>query len=167
MDAIELWDIVYPCFKNDDGSLPTVELQNLLDVEIGNIYSIIRKDTKIVTNEASFWDIESQSERQLDDVSNAALLVPNMKAEPFHFCIDGLKFKNVKTPCLGFFIFQDVIAIDYRMGDQWGPEQVFALFSWLKEIINLTKRGFFTPTVNDCPPDPDVFLEAWRKFLSL
>ena len=166
MRVKQLWSIVSPCFICDDGSLPEIELKKLSVSEIGDIYSGIRQNSTLVNKEQSFWDIESQSEKNLDEVSNAAILVPERKAEPFHFCVSNFLYCDTKLPCLGFFIFQEEIAIDYRMGVEWGPEQVFTLFSWLKAIVNSTKNGVVTPAANDGPPHPDKFIKAWENFLS-
>lgn len=165
MNPEELWNIVFPCFNCDDGTLPEIELKNLRNLEIESIYSTIRDCSHIVTDKPTYWDIESQSEKHLDDVPNAALLVPLMKAEPFHFCVAGLKHHDIEIPPLGFYIFQDSIAIDYRMGDQWGPKQVFAFFSWLEIIIESTENGLISTSANDGPPHPNILLDAWRKFL--
>jgi hypothetical protein len=165
MNPLELWDIVFPCFENNDGSLPNIELHNLLKEEIGIIYEKIRENSTVVTERPVFWNKKLQSEQHIDDVTNAALLVPQRQAEPFHFCVSGLSYQLIEIPALGFYIFQDIIAIDYRMGNQWGAKQVFSFFSLLKELVDLTERGSLTCFVNDGPPNPKIFQDAWENFL--
>lgn len=162
--ADELWALLRPCFGADDGSLPTFEVQNLGASEVARIYSLIRNRSTVVSENPSYWDSESETERSIDDVPNAASLVTAGKAEPFHFSVEGLEGEGAEIPCLGVFVFQDSIAFDYRMGPGWGPRQVLALFSWLKQLIDAAGGARLVPSASDGPPDPTAFELAWRNF---
>ena len=160
----ELWNLVRSCFEVDDGSLPSLEIQNLTSAEIARIYASIRQEAEVVTKNPSYWDNESDSERLLDSVQNAASLVATGQAEPFHFSVAGIRRGGVEVPCIGIFVFQDLLAFDYRMGSHWGPEQVFALFGWLRSVVESTGGASLVPSTSEGPPDPQAFGRAWRTF---
>ncbi|WP_437742171.1 hypothetical protein WMF39_42400 [Sorangium sp. So ce1504] len=159
-----LWNRVRQCFETNDGSLPTVELQNLTNGEVADLYSSIRRGSHVVSRDATFWDTQATIDRGLDEVPNAALLVSTGQASPFHFAIEGASACEVTIPCLGVHVFQDTIAFDYRMGAEWGGQQVFALFSWLEHLLSRTRAGVLAPSANEGPPDPEAFMLAWKLF---
>src|SRR5688572_14392400 len=84
----QLWQMLRRNFESDDGSLPTIELQNLAGAEVAELYSVVRSGAQIGSQDATFWDLSQATERRLDDVPNAALLVSSGKAAPFHFVIE-------------------------------------------------------------------------------
>lgn len=163
MNAETLWHLVRTCFEPDDGSLPAVELHALSTDEVRRIYASIRANPGALVGCPSFWDYESGSERRLDDVPSAALLVAEGKAAAFHFAIDGLVASDVRLPTLGFQVFSDLIAVDYRMGSGWGPVQVFAFFAWLRGRLAGSRCGRLELAA-DGPPNPSAFRDAWEKF---
>jgi hypothetical protein len=163
MNSETLWHLVRSSFDLDDGSLPAVELHALSVDEVGHIYASIRTRSGTVVGFPSFWDYESNTERGLDEVPNAALLVAEGKAAAFHFLIEGSLASGVRLPTLGFQIFEDVVAVDYRMGPDWGPLQVFAFFGLLKDLLAMSRCGRLELAV-ERPPNPSAFRDAWEKF---
>ena len=159
-----LWSKVHDCFETDDGSLPAVELQRLTPLEVGRLYSLIRASSQIVDEDPSFWDEEAGMSRALDDVPNAGLLVALGKASVFHFVAEGLSANGALIPALGVQVFQDTIAVDYRMGGEWNERSVFAFFSWLDNLISETAEGILAPSTPEGPPAPDAFMAAWDLF---
>jgi RHS repeat-associated protein len=151
------------CFELDDGSLPAVEIANLLPQEVAAIYRKVRASST-VRGTPSFWDEQTGSDRPLDDVPNAALLVAERRAAAFHFVTDGLPVSGVALPCLGVQVFQDIVAVDYRMGPEWDSERVFAFFQWLRAVLEST-RGGRLEVAAEGPPDPVAFSAAWDAFL--
>lgn len=159
-----LWGKVKVCFEIDDGSLPTIEIRDLGSSDVARIYSLIRDESRLVSKHSYFWDTNLKLERHLDDVKNAAELVTENGAEPFHFNVENLTSNGVTLPCLGVHVFQDSIAIDYRMGKSWNLQKVYAFFSWLKEIVELAGGASVVPASSEGPPCPDVFIKAWMEF---
>jgi hypothetical protein len=159
-----LWSNIRHCFETDDGSLPSIEVQNLTSHEVADLYSLIRSGSHVVSQDSSFWDEREARDRPLDDVPNAALLVSTGQASPFHFAIEGARGCGIAIPVLGVHVFQEAIAFDYRMGADWGEQQVFALFSWLDDLLARTRAGILAPSSNEGPPDPEAFMAAWKLF---
>ncbi len=131
----KLWDIIREYFDTDDGSLPEIQIQNLSARELAAAYELIRAGSKIVGERPVFWHKGNNAELLLDDVPNAAALVADFQAEPFHFVVEGLSFDGATIPTLGIFVFQQAIALDYRMGSHWGEPEVRALFGLVRRIV--------------------------------
>jgi len=158
-----LWQSVRRCFEENDGSLPTIELKNLSPPELGSRYAAIL-DSGSVPADATFWDNIDETERRLKDVDNAASLVANRQAAPFHFTIDDVRANDAAIPTLGIHVFQDMLAVDYRMGPEWSPDGVFAFFLWLEALLERTQSGELAPSTSEGPLEPEAFLSAWKLF---
>jgi hypothetical protein len=80
-------------------------------------------------------------------VANPGALVSSGEAQPFHVCFQGIRSSaGIAIPDLGIFVFQRELALDYRMGAEWGPPQLAGLFELLADLAALG-------------PDSRVFLE--------
>lgn len=165
LSSTELWEELRPCFTTDDGSLPTIEIQHLTETEVGQLYLAIREGSRVVSQEATFWDSSAEKDCSLDDVSNAAFLVADGQASPFHFAIGVGGTPEVQMPCLGVHIFQDSIAIDFRMGKEWGKDEVWSFFSWLRSLLSKTRGGALNIGAEG-PPEPERFMRAWSRFVA-
>ena len=156
-----LWEAVHSCFDTDDGSLPAVVLTNLAEPDVAVVYAELCRRSELVSDEAVFWDVAQQCLRRLDDVPNAAELVASGAAEAFHVVlrvIDG-----VVLPDLGVQFASGRVALDYRMGREWGPSEVWAFFSLLKELLGVTAAGRLELD-EERPPNADQFIAAWQTW---
>jgi hypothetical protein len=137
MTAAELWDQLHDLFDTDDGSLPDIEINNLSGEEVVNIYAYLRAQSELTSNEQYFWSKTENKDVQVDSVANAALLVVSGEAEAFHIVVRGLAFGGAGIPDLGIFVFEDSISLDYRMGPEWGPAELNALFLCFCKILKI------------------------------
>jgi hypothetical protein len=126
---------------------------------------MIRQGTRLVS-EATFWDERQARDRPLDDVANAAELVNAEQAAPFHFVIEGATALGIQMPAIGVHVFQNSIAIDYRMGSDWNAASVLAFFTWLSGLLSGSRHGTLTLDESEGPPDPKAFMAAWKQFAS-
>jgi hypothetical protein len=161
----ELWQQVRECFVCDDGSLPTIEIQNLKPDEVAKVYQGVRDGTRIASDDACFWDLTSEQERALDDVENPGALVAAGKAAPFHFAIDGVGGAGSSVPTIGVHVFQGSVALDYRMGNDWGKQQVWQFFVWLRHLLPRTGAAVLA-LGDERPPAGDALVSALETFLS-
>lgn len=132
---------------------------------IADVYAFIRANSTIVSANPVFWHVTQQQEIPLDAVPNAAALVVERMAEPFHVVISGLRFQDTIVPDLGMFIFQDQIAFDYRMGQEWGEAQVMALFELLWQICNIDLQAKIGLEEGVNPEVKRRFQDAWSTSL--
>lgn len=166
MNKEKLWKLIRDNFEEDDGSLPTFELNDLDRSTISKLYKNFVSGATVISKDPTFWDTKKKCNRNLNDVENAASLVVLGVAEPFYFCIKNFPLGEVKIPYMGIFIFQQTIAIDYQMGSYWTPEKVLALFFWCKAIIDSVEGSSLQPSESEGPPDPKAFMKAWEEFNS-
>ena len=88
---------------------------------------------------STFWSVTDLKDCPLNSVPNAAALVVSREAKPFHFVLGNVDMSGVRLPDLGVFVFDDQIAIDYRMGEEWRSTELRALFELL--LKNLSARS--------------------------
>lgn len=137
-NASWLWDQLHEQFDTDDGSLPDIYIHNLKSDAIVSAYALLRdRATAVVTKCPDYWSTRLQQRLPLDAVPNASTLVLSGEAEPFHVVFGGITAKGVVIPDLGVFVFQECIALDYRMGREWGPPELEAFFELLVELSAL------------------------------
>jgi hypothetical protein len=133
-----LWESLHDLFDTDDGSLPDVYIENLNSEAIVQGYALLReRASHIVTHDPSFWSIHDGKDCPLESVPNAAALVVSFQADPFHVVFGGITAGGCVVPDLGVFVFQESLALDYRMGPEWGPPQLEAFFHLLMELTFL------------------------------
>ncbi|WP_442481561.1 hypothetical protein [Aeoliella sp. SH292] len=137
-NASWLWDQLHDQFDTDDGSLPDVYVEYQKPEALVSAYLLLRdRATAVVTERPDYWSTSLQQRLPLDTVPNASMLVLSGEAEPFHVVFGGITAKGVVIPDLGVFVFQECIALDYRMGSEWGPPELDAFFELLVELSAL------------------------------
>ena len=159
-----LWKEIRECFEWNDGSLPGIEIRNLSPKGISAIYKMLRQRSLLVGEPPQFWSITEEASVLVDSVSNAASLVAQGEAEPFHHCIDIVMADGVKLPTLGVFVFGNLIELDYRMGPEWGPAQVAGFFQLLWDCCALDLAAIVMPAEFEGPPYPELFSRLWFAY---
>lgn len=142
MDA--LWDKLHDMFDTDDGSLPEIYLVNLSGDSVANIWTYLVKSASGLNPDASFWHRAKGSDIPIDEVPNAAQLVVQGEAESFHVVVHGISVGGTVIPDLGVFVFPDAIYFDYRMGREWGAEELNSLFALLHQLLSMDQNGIVT-----------------------
>lgn len=138
----QLWKQLHHLFDTNDGSLPSIGLNNLSPQEVERIYLYLRSQSKLVSIGSYFWSTVTEEEIPIDSVDNAAHLVIIGEAECFQLVVSGLTFRDAVIPDLGIFVCTDLIELDYRMGEKWGIaelEALFILFSKIRELAPLVR----------------------------
>ena len=138
-----LWNQVHHIFDADDGSFPEICICGLSPEKISESYLFIRRIADFVVGSPRFFNREAGCEQGLDEVENAALLVCEMKANPFHFMLRSLRHEPGIVHELGVFILDNAIALDYEKGPIWGEREIEALLQIiLKSIFFQSQRIF-------------------------
>jgi hypothetical protein len=124
-------------FDTDDGSLPELRLTGLTAGQTPLVYARLRKLATRINESAYFWNREAGRETPVDSVPNAAALVISGEADAFHFVLQDPRVGDVALPELGVFVLPGEVALDYRMGSEWGATKVAALVGLLCELQRL------------------------------
>jgi hypothetical protein len=166
MTPSSLWDCVQPCFVlSEEGDwLPTVQLAGLSAHEISSVYQWIRAASQLATSQPCLWHYGQDRSIPLDELSDAASLVAALEADPFGFAVKGIHIGQVELPTLGIEVFQTSIGINYSLKDHWTPDIVYAFFSMLSRLLNLTQTGYLSLDTMGAPLAPARFVEAWNNF---
>jgi hypothetical protein len=128
-----IWSQVGFLFATDDGSLPSIWVNGLDRDGLAAAYAFLRSLSR--TNpDVAFWHTGLEREERLDAWPNAAVLVADGQADPFHFLASGLAVGGVDLPDLGVFVGPEEVALDYRMGRDWDEQRVIGLFELLRRL---------------------------------
>lgn len=164
MEPENLWKELHYLFDTDDGSLPEIWIKNLSHEGVAAIFAFLQRDCGDIANSAVFWSLEDQQEQPINSVPNAADLVVQARAEPFHFVCEGLTYEGVVLPDIGVFVFGDQIALDYKMGKEWDAVKLNALFGILKEVKGIDSRAKISIEAYALPQVRKQFERTWRRF---
>ncbi|MES1950514.1 hypothetical protein S4A8_06633 [Salinisphaera sp. S4-8] len=160
-----LWNELRDLFDTDDGSLPEVRVDYRDPAATGAGYALLRgRAARVVSDKAYFWSKTHDAEGSLDFVSDAAALVASGEAEAFHVVLGGVQSRSAAVPDLGVFVFADQLALDYRMGRAWGPNELEAFFSLLGELASLDPAANLSLEEGVLPDVVARFQNAWRRW---
>lgn len=159
-----LWDELHDLFDSDDGSLPEIRVDFADRAATVAGYGLLRERTaRVVSERPSFWTKPGAVECAIDSVPNAAALVVAGRASPFHIVLGGLESGGHTIPDLGVLVDPDRLALDYRMGHDWGPGELCALFDLLGALATLDPKASLS---HDDPEGAARFQDAWRRWSS-
>ncbi len=162
-----LWTELRDLFDTDDGSLPAVRVDYRDSAATVSGYALLRgRAARVVSDNACFWSKTHDTERPLDSVSNAAALVVSGEAEAFHVVLGGVQCRSAAIPDLGVFVFPDQLALDYRMGPAWGPQELEAFFGLLSELTALDPDAALSLEEGALADVVARFQNAWRRWAS-
>ena len=160
-----LWDALHDLFDRDGGSLAEIHIRYSRSESTATGYAFIRSLSRGYSPEGGyFFSINQNRECPVDSVPNAARLVIEGGAQPFHTMMHGVQIRGTTVPDLGVFVTPDELALDYRMGAPWGPAEVEALFRLLGKLTVLDKRAELYLEVGATPEMMDRFDNAWAKW---
>lgn len=159
-----LWKELGDLFDTDDGSLPEVRVDYRESAATASGYALLRQRAARVSDKAFFWSKIHDAERPLDSVTNAAALVVSGEAAPFHVVFSGIQSGGVSVPDVGVFVFQDQLALDFRMGPAWGPRELEAFFGVLGELASLDPNASLSLHEGVLPDEAARFQNAWRRW---
>jgi len=139
------WIDVQHLFAHDDGSLPDVFVKNLSRDEILKVYSWVMSLTEVYDDPYVWSLVESRELKIRELYENPVQLYLNGDVEPFRHGLKKFSYKGIGIPQLSIAIEGDsVISFDYRMGVEWGEEQVDAFFKFLAYIKTLAPNSSIT-----------------------
>jgi hypothetical protein len=125
-------------FETNDGSLPEIEVTfsdpSRMPLAFQHLYS--RGAQNVTANGGSLWLTRSQIDVPFSGPESASL-VRSGAADAFHVVLGGIAGSDRKIPDLGVFVFPDCLAFDYRMGSDWGAQEIQSLLALLRQLHEL------------------------------
>lgn len=156
------WNKLLKILEVDDGSLPEIELNNLLADEVIDAYEFLRVHSeKISSIDPSYWSILENRPVLFSYKNNPSIFVVKNEADPFHICFDGIRSPNGKKVLqLGVYVFKDSLTLDYKMGSQWN----YGLFELLEGITKNCNKVEVLHKNNINDNDGSIFQILWQRY---
>jgi hypothetical protein len=159
---LDAWDRLRWLFDTDDGGLYDIRLSGLEEAGLVKAFEFIQSHATIGPD-ALFWHIGLQQDQRVSEYRDAARLVAQGLAEPFHVLATGIEFAGVVLPDLGAYVWPDEVTLDYRMGPQWAEPQLLALFELLHQL-NAVAGGRVGLGRHVLPHVDAQFVSEWQAY---
>ena len=162
----DLWPRLNDLFDTDDGSLPDIFVENLSSDQVIQIYRWVRSQCEIYCDagDPTLWHCELECDVPIKSLDNPAQLVISGRVENFRHGLTCFSFSGVVLPQLTVAVSPNEIAFDYRMGSEWGPSQVAALFDFLWAIQEMAPDAKIFHVHEGGSEASPSFANAWRDF---
>jgi hypothetical protein len=161
-----LWATLHDLFDTDDGSLPDIFIENLTGDQVSEIYRWVRSKCGVYSDEwnPTFWDRVDEQDVPVTSVDDPASLVVNGRAESFRHGLSEVSSGGVVVPSLTIVVWPNSIEFDYRMGPEWGPTQLDALFDFLWGVQQLASTATISHSFEGCSDRSTSFADAWNRY---
>jgi hypothetical protein len=159
---VDAWGRLHWLFDEDDGALYDIRLTGLDEAGLVRAFEFMRSRANI-TLDALFWHTAMKLDQRVADYPDAARLVAQGVAEPFHVLARGLEFGGAVIPDLGLFVCADELTLDYRKGPEWGQPQLLALFELLRQLASAT-AGQVNLGKHVLPQADATFANEWQAY---
>lgn len=137
----DLWVELRDLFDTDDGSLPEVVFIDPPRGALQPLFAFLMgRGTVDADRDATLWDPTLEADVPITDVPDAGERVATGNLPSFHVVFNGIEVDGITIPPLGAFFFEDELALDYRMGDEWTPP-VLAAFARLLDAMRALAPG--------------------------
>ena len=160
----DAWKIARRNFTEDDGSLPGLEFRNLDPASVRNLVQYFFHHGTLTNDDATLWHNQMQADVPIAKLDDPAGLVVSGIAAPFHCCFQLQAMGVNIIPELGLFVFQGTVAIDYRMGPDWNPDNVDAFFRLLVHLKSIAPEASIESEDGEGLPYPDEFKNALSRY---
>ncbi|WP_312319891.1 hypothetical protein [Stenotrophomonas sp.] len=130
--------IVLPYFSENEGSLPEVEVAFRESALIPKAFALLFSRGGVVASEGepTLWMRDTKEDVAFTGPECADLVIGET-ADPFHVLLGGICVEGTRIPDLGVFVHQGGLILDYRMGQEWGLDQISALMTLLNQFRDM------------------------------
>ena len=114
------------------------------------------------------WTIPEEHGIPLKQLNNAAELVVEGKILSLSHGLADLKIRDVTLPQLNIWVQPGAVSFDYRMGPEWGPNEVEALFEFLWGLVQNIPTAKVFRAEEGCYFEPtEEFTRVWNEYAGL
>jgi len=162
----EFWSQLHDLFDTDDGSLPDIFVANLSNDQVRTIYQWVRSQCDIYcdSGDPTLWDRVQECDVSIKTLDDPAQLVISGRAEPFRHGLAQLSISGIDLPPLTVAVYPNQVEFDYRMGSEWGPSQLAALFDFLWAIQQMAPDATISHVDEGGSSPSPSFTNAWHDF---
>ena len=160
------WPLLKHLFEADDGSLPDVFVENLLEEEVVLLYNWLMNQCTAPAD-ATVWNRDLGLDVPIATVPDAANAVVCGTIDSFRHGLIGLSFDGLQLPQLSVWLAPNEISLDYRMGPHWNEQTFTAFFGLLRKMQSLAPRARVFQADEGCYGSPnEEFSETFLLFAS-
>ena len=163
---IELWAQLHDLFDTDDGSLPDLIVENLSSAQVVTIYQWVRSLCDVYTDdgEPTLWHCEQERDVPITSLDSPAQLIISGRAKSFRHGLAELSISGIVIPQLTVAVSPNKIEFDYRMGLEWGPSELDALFDFLWSVQQLAPAATISHSYEGDSKPTQIFARLWDEF---
>lgn len=165
VDMTTAWQIAFDNFREDDGSLPSVEFDKLQPSSVANIYRYMRANGRCVSESPTLWDETQQKDVPLLSIDNPCDWIQDGRVDSFHCCFGDMSMGGTTIPDLGVSAFRDAVQIDFRMGEHWNEANTDAFFRLLAHLKSLAPEARIKSAETEGLMNENSFRVALASFL--
>ena len=160
----EYWPDLKHLFDTDDGSLPDVFVTEISGAEVCAIYNWVMSLCEIY-GEPTLWFDAQGKDVPIRDVPDPAGSVVAGDVIQFRHGLSGLCFGGVELPTLTIAVCPEDIEFDYRMGSEWGAQQLGAFLGFLAGVLELAPGAKVVHRFEGVQQDTPGFTEAVGRYV--
>ncbi|MBU6955599.1 hypothetical protein [Hahella sp. HN01] len=147
--------------------MPDIWVENITQDELVKIYGWVMSLTR-PAGDAMLWSLEEDRDMLISEIADPALYFVQGKAESFRHLLDVFAMNGVAIPQLSICLGDSGVEFDYRMGNEWGPKEVNALFEFLYEIKRIAPSAKVTQSYEGAYYSPGSdFALAFEEYCKL
>ncbi len=160
------WDIASINFREDDGSLPSVEFDELKSESVAKLFQFFREHGHCVSESPTVWDIQEEIDVALMSIGDPCAWLRDGRVDSFHCCFGGIAINGTTIPELGLFVLRDSVQIDYRMGPDWNRSNFDAFFRMLAHLKSIAPESKIKSADPEGLMDETSFMTALNYYLN-
>jgi len=162
----DLWPRLHEFFDTDDGSLPAISVEDITDDQVRGIYQWVRSQCDIYCDDGvtTLWDRVAECNVAITTLQDPAQLMLDGQVEPFRHGLTRFSISDIQVPHLTIAVSPHSIEFDYRMGSDWGPPQLEALFVFLWAIQQIAPNAGKSHVHEGSSECSSTFTKVWNKF---
>jgi hypothetical protein len=158
-----LWRRLHHLFEEDDGSLPDIFVEGLHDSQLTDVYRFVRSHSRIY-DDPGLWTLETKRDTPIRELDDPVKLLIDGKVDPFVHGLEDFEVDGTKLPLVIVFVWRDFMILNYRMGEEWGPRQLHALFRFLSTLKDMARQARVTHRDSGSNKRTEEFAEAFDEY---
>jgi hypothetical protein len=165
---MNIQNVVEIMYKND-GSLPDIEFDFGLEKCVDTAYWIIQQhSTHIVSVDPYYWSNSRNVDIPIIFGQNPAEIFLSGEAQSFHLVFGGIKSSSGKNiPDLGVFVLmENMVSLDYRMGEDWNTEAVEGLFEIMLLLKLISSKTIIKHLGNYFDREETILMSAFNNWIT-
>ncbi len=158
------WTIVKHLFDFYDG-FPDIKMENLSEREMLLVFDTLVSFCE-PNHDPKVWSLERRKNALINEIIHPEREFGEGRFEYFSHQLTGLRVGGVELFDVDIWAEDDLLALDYKPGDDWDEYRVFALFKLLYQLQQQIPGVCFTYSYEGCSHSNPEFAKAFKVFCS-